>query len=437
MAHPHPKSRSLPEWLGFLEGLHPKTIDMELQRIDQVKARLGLAPAFPVITVGGTNGKGSTCAMLEAILRLAGYRTGCYTSPHLIRYNERVRINRQEVNDDALCSAFEAVEAARQISGVSLTYFEFGTLAAVQLFQEAGVEVGILEVGLGGRLDAVNIFDPDCAVITSIDLDHMEYLGDTREKIGVEKAAIFRSGRPAICAERSVPDIVRQYADAIDAKFLCIGEHFGYSTGEKGWSYWSGYGKRHALPYPALRGGRQLDNASACITALDAVRDKLPVTMGNLRQGLLDVEWPARFQILPGRPVTVLDVAHNPAAAKVLAESLGSMGRFNRTYGIFAMLKDKDMAGVAQALAGQINIWLAAGINAPRGASTDEAVRALRRALPENDDSMEEVIFSFEDPAAAYAYACARATVNDRICVFGSFHTVADVLRYRNSTERG
>src|SRR3954447_3917590 len=358
MAHPNPKSRTLPDWLAFLEGLHPKTIDMGLQRIDRVKAQLALTPAFPVITVGGTNGKGSTCAMIEAILRSAGYRTGCYTSPHLLRYNERVRINGDEVSDDALCDAFEAVEAARRIIGVSLTYFEFGTLAAVQLLQKAGVEVGILEVGLGGRLDAVNIFDPECGVVTSIDLDHMDYLGDTREKIGREKAGIFRNRRPAICAEKNVPDAVRHYADAIGAKFLHIGEHFGYSTSEKGWSYWGEYGKRHSLPYPALRGICQLDNASACIAALDAIRDKLPVTMGNIRQGLLDVEWPARFQVLPGRPVTVLGVAHNPAAAKVLAGSLDSMGRFNRTYAVFAMLKDKDIAGVAQALAGQINIWL-------------------------------------------------------------------------------
>jgi dihydrofolate synthase / folylpolyglutamate synthase len=410
---------------------------MGLGRVDRVRAQLDLAPVFPVITVGGTNGKGSTCVMIEAILGAAGYRTGCYTSPHLLRYNERVRIGGREVSDEMLCDAFEAVEAARRISEVSLTYFEFGTLAAVQLFKIAGVEVAILEVGLGGRLDAVNVFDPDVAVITSIDLDHTDYLGNTREQIGREKAGIFRSGRPAICAERNLPSIVREYANEVGARFLHIGEHFGYLTSEKGWSYWSEYGKRHALPYPALRGGCQLDNASAGLAALDAIKDRLPVTMGNIRDGLLDVQWPARFQVLPGRPVTVLDVAHNLAAAKVLAESLFRMGRFNKTYGVFAMLRDKDIEGVVRALAGQINIWLAAGIDAPRGASTHETAEAVREALRENGEPVEEDILTFHEPAAAYVYACERAGVNDRICIFGSFHTVAEVLRYRETVERG
>lgn len=437
MIEPHPESRTLSDWLTYLEGLHPKTIEMGLGRVGQVRAELGLTPSFPVITVAGTNGKGSTCAMMEAILSCAGYRAGCYTSPHLLRYNERVRINQREASDAELCNAFEAVEAARTRCGVSLTYFEFGTLAAVQLFSMAEVEIAILEVGLGGRLDAVNIFDANCAVVTSVDFDHMDYLGDTREKIGFEKAGIFRSGKTAICSEPDVPMTVRRYANEIGAKFLHIGEHFGYSTGEAGWSYWSEQGKRHSLPYPALRGAYQLHNASACLAALDAVKDSLPVTMGNVRQGLLEVNWPARFQVLPGRPVTVLDVAHNPGAARALADNLDRMGRFNRTYAVFSMLKDKDIRGVAQAVAGKIDIWLTAGINAPRGASADEIVQALRTAEPGKDVTAgEKVIHTFPDPAAAYAYACERATGNDRICVFGSFHTVADVLRYRNTVGR-
>lgn len=437
MIEPHPESRTLSNWLTYLESLHPKTIEMGLGRVDQVRAELGLTPSFPVITVAGTNGKGSTCAMMEAILSCAGYRAGCYTSPHLLRYNERVRINQREASDAELCNAFEAVEAARTRCGVSLTYFEFGTLAAVQLFSMAEVEIAILEVGLGGRLDAVNIFDANCAVVTSVDFDHMDYLGDTREKIGFEKAGIFRSGKTAICSEPDVPMAVRRYANEIGAKFLHIGEHFGYSTGEAGWSYWGEQGKRHSLPYPALRGAYQLHNASACLAALDAVKDSLPVTMGNVRQGLLEVSWPARFQVLPGRPVTVLDVAHNPGAARALAGNLDRMGRFNRTYAVFSMLKDKDIAGVAQAVAGKIDIWLAAGINAPRGASADEVLQALRTAeTGKNVVAGEEAIRAFPDPAAAYAYACERATGSDRICVFGSFHTVAEVLRYRNTVER-
>jgi dihydrofolate synthase/folylpolyglutamate synthase len=437
----HPESRTLSEWLTYLESCHPKTIEMGLERVDRVRAELNLVPSFPVITVGGTNGKGSTCAMMEAILSRSGYRTGCYTSPHLLRYNERVRIAQREASDDELCKAFEAVEAARTSCGVSLTYFEFGTLAAVRLFNLAEVEIAILEVGLGGRLDAVNIFDADCAVVTSIDFDHMDYLGDTREKIGLEKAGIFRSGKAAICAEPDVPIAVREYANAIGAKFLQIGEHFGYSTGEAGWSYWGELGKRHSLPYPALRGAYQLQNAAACLAALDAVKDALPVSMGSVRQGLLEVSWPARFQVLPGRPVTVLDVAHNPAAARALAENLGRMGRFSRTYAVFAMLKDKDIAGVAQAVGDKIDIWLAASIDTARGASSDEIVQILRavkleRVLPSDPSAGEEAIRAFSDPAAAYRYACERATGSDRICVFGSFHTVAEVLQYRNTVER-
>ena len=443
----HPQSRTLSEWLRYLESLHPKTIEMGLARVERVRAELGLLPSFPVITVAGTNGKGSTCAMMEAILSRAGYRTGCYTSPHLLRYNERVRIAQREAGDQELCKAFEAVEAARINCGVSLTYFEFGTLAAVQLFSLAEVEIAILEVGLGGRLDAVNIFDADCAVVTSIDFDHMDYLGDTREKIGLEKAGIFRSGKTAICTEPDLPTSVRQYASEIGAKFLHLGEHFGYSIGEAGWSYWSQQGKRHSLPYPALRGAYQLHNASACLAALDAVKDNLPVTIGNIRQGLLEVNWPARFQVLPGRPVTVLDVAHNPAAARALAENLGRMGRFNKTYAVFAMLRDKDIAGVLQAVGDQIDVWLVAGISAARGASSDEIMQILQAAKlgrrsgrgpergPSSDPSAgEEAIRAFPDPAAAYRYACERAAGNDRICVFGSFYTVAEVLRYRNSS---
>lgn len=439
------ESRTLADWLLCLERIHPKTIEMGLERIDRVRAELDLVPSFPIITVGGTNGKGSTCAMMEALLSRAGYRVGCYTSPHLLRYNERVRIGRREASDDELCNAFSVVESARIRSGVSLTYFEFGTLAAVELFRRAKVDVAILEVGLGGRLDAVNIFDADCAVLTSVDFDHMDYLGNTREEIGWEKAGIFRSGKAAVCAEPDIPASVRHHADAIGANLMHIGEHFGYSTraGGSGWSYWGSGGKRHSLPYPALRGAYQLNNASASLAALDSLKNSLPITMGDIRQGLLDVIWPGRFQVLPGHPVTVLDVAHNPGAARALASSLDSMGRYQKTYAVFGMLRDKDIAGVASALAARVDIWLAAGIDAPRGASADEVIRALEEAgvgkegQGEQGEQGEETILSFPDPAAAYAFACEQASGNDRICVFGSFHTVAEVLRYRTAVEHG
>ena len=439
----HPESRMLSDWLLRLEQLHPSTIEMGLERASKVWAELGLAPTFPIITVGGTNGKGSTCIMLEAILSHAGYRVGCYTSPHLLRYNERVRIGRREASDSELCDAFQAVESARIRSGLSLTYFEFGTLAAMQLFVQAAVDVAILEVGLGGRLDAVNIFDANCAVLTSVDFDHMDYLGDTREMIGFEKAGIFRKGKAAICSEPAMPAAVGLHADAIGAELSHIGEHFGYSTDTNGWSFWGSGGKRHSLPYPALRGAHQLRNASACLAALDAMRYPLPVTMGDIRRGLLDVAWPGRFQVLPGRPVTILDVAHNPGAASVLAECLDSMGRFHKTYAVFAMLKDKDIAAVARAVAPKVDVWLVAGIKASRGASADEVVHALGSAgvIPrdgqaegeaqEHEDrgAQSETIRCFPSPAEAYSYACEQAGINDRICVFGSFHTVAEALQ--------
>ena len=268
-------------------------------------------------------------------------------------------------------------------SGISLTYFEFGTLAAMQLFSQAGVDIAILEVGLGGRLDAVNIFDADCAVLTSIDLDHMDYLGDTREKIGFEKAGIFRSGKTAICSEPNVPETVRRHAN---------------SHRRKVYAYWRGFrlfsqhGRRDPMgllgdwweaPFastPCLRGAYQLNNASACLAALDALRNNFPVTMSDVRQGLLEVTLPGRFHVLPGRPVTVLDVAHNPGAAHALAINLASMGRPQKTYAVFAMLRDKDIASVARALASKVDIWLTAGIDAPRGASADEVMRALGEA---------------------------------------------------------
>ena len=425
-------TRTLTEWLDYLERLHPTTIEMGLDRVDQVKKRLGLAPIFPIITVGGTNGKGSTCAMIESILSCAGYRVGCYTSPHLLRYNERVRISRYEASDEDLCKAFEEIELARVGIGISLTYFEFGTLAAMQLFSQSGVDVAILEVGLGGRLDAVNIFEPDCSVLTSIDLDHMDYLGDTREEIGFEKAGIFRSGKTAICSEAEIPTSVLRQADLIGAHLMHIDSDFGYSVQDNQWSYWGPGGNRHALPHPALRGSYQLRNACTCLAALDAVRDRLPVNMGDIRQGLLQVELPGRFQVLPGLPVTILDVAHNPAAARTLSTSLRSMGQYSKTYAVFAMLQDKDIPGVVRALKSVIDVWLVAGIDAPRGASADDLRQVLESEGVVENGSM---INDFPDIGSAYAYACERASENDRICVFGSFYTVSGVLRYRGAVK--
>lgn len=410
---------TLAGWLTYLESLHPKTIALGLERVAQVKERLNLNPDFPVITVGGTNGKGSVCAMLEAILHAAGYRVGCYTSPHLLHYNERVRIAKRQASDAELCASFGKIEQAR--CETPLTYFEFGTLAAVQLFVDHKVEVAILEVGLGGRLDAVNVFDGDCAVVTSVDIDHIDYLGETREQIAFEKAGIFRAGRVAICADSDVPQAIRGHAQRIGAPLWCVGGEFGFTPHQGQWDFRSKAGARRALPYPALRGAFQLHNASAALAALDALRDKLPVSMEAVRRGLVEVQLAGRFQVVPGRPQLILDVAHNPNAARSLAQNLANLPPA-KTFAVFAMLRDKDMAGVAAALDPFIDTWLAAGIDAPRGATAAELAQVLKNT------GVRGTILTFGNVAAALRHACNEAGENDRITAFGSFYTVAEAM---------
>lgn len=424
MAEEIAKPTSLGDWLLYLEQLHPQTIDMGLVRVRQVKEAVDLTPVFPLIVVGGTNGKGSTCAMLEAILSCAGYRVGCYTSPHLLKYNERVRIEQKAVADEALCCAFEVIESARLRCNTSLTYFEFGTLAAMYLFVQSSVDIAILEVGLGGRLDAVNVFDADCAILTNIDLDHMDYLGATREEIGIEKIGIFRKNKIAICGESDLPEVVRKQINTIGAKFFRIGDDFSYEASNIQWNYKGPVGSYSSLPYPALRGVYQLKNASLCLTALDVLKDKLPVTANDVRRGLLEISLPGRFQLLPGKPTTILDVAHNPAAAQVLADNLGALGFHQYTYGVIGMLKDKDITSVVLALKQCVDSWLVASTHTDRGASADEIIQALKKIGITNKDKIRV----FPDAKAAYAFARKHAAENDRICVFGSFYTVSAVL---------
>ncbi len=434
-------ARSLDDWLIHLESLHPKTIALGLERVAQVQQQLQLNPTFPIIIVGGTNGKGSVCAMLEAMLHAAGYRVGCYTSPHLLSYNERVRIGKQQVSDAELCASFEKIEQARE--AVPLTYFEFGTLAAMQSFIAHKVDVAILEVGLGGRLDAVNIFDADCAVVTSVDLDHMEYLGDTREKIAFEKAGIFRAEKVAIFGDMNMPDAIRAVAQEVGAHLQCLGEQFSFSAGKAQWNYKGAATTRSALPYPALRGALQLNNASAALAALDALKNKLPVSMDAVRRGLVEVTLPGRFQVVPGRPMLILDVAHNPHAARTLAQNLADLPKDHstsnkptqnkpapikltprsKTFAVFSMLKDKDIAGVVQALSKHVDVWLVAGIDAPRGATAAEMTTVLRAA------GIAAQSFATVSEAVQHAYN--QATENDRIAAFGSFYTVAEVMRTR------
>ncbi len=397
---------------------------MGLERVDRVRQALALAPRFPILTVGGTNGKGSCCAMLEAILLCAGYRVGTYTSPHLVRYNERVRIAGVEVSDDALCHAFERIERAR--GDTSLTYFEFGTLAAMLEFDAAGIDVAILEVGLGGRLDAVNAFDANCALVVSVDLDHMDYLGDSREAIALEKAGIFRSARPAICADADAPATLVARAREIGAELMLINREFGARADKTQWQYWGPAGKRHGLPYPALRGAFQLSNAAACITVLDCLRGNLPVTAQDIRSGLLQAELAGRFQVLPGRPTVILDVAHNPHAARALCANLASLPKSTRTIAVFSMLNDKDIAGVIASVKGSITHWHVASVESPRAASVAQLASTLAHAGISS-------AAQFEDIAGAWRSACDLADENDKIVVFGSFLTVAAVMRERQA----
>jgi len=413
-------AKTLADWLEYLESLHPKTIALGLERVEQVKQRLNLLPDFPIITVGGTNGKGSVCAMLESMLHAAGYRVGCYTSPHLLHYNERVRIAKRQVNDAELCTSFEQIEQVR--GNIQLTYFEFGTLAAMQCFISHKVDVAIMEVGLGGKLDAVNVFDNDCAVIASVDIDHTDYLGDTREAIAYEKAGIMRNGKVAICADSDVPEAIRAQAQLVGAELWCIGGEFDFTPHQGQWDYRSKLGSRNALPYPALRGAFQFGNASAALAALDVLKDRMPVSMAAVRRGLTEVILAGRFQFVPGKPTLILDVAHNPHAARSLAQNLAGLPGCPHTYAIFAMLKDKDMAGVAAALGACIDTWLVAGIAAPRGATAGELEQALKRG------GVTGEMLTFDNIAEAVSYAYNAAGENDRIVAFGSFYTVAEVM---------
>ncbi|WP_338925555.1 bifunctional tetrahydrofolate synthase/dihydrofolate synthase [Mycetohabitans endofungorum] len=431
---------TLQDWLTHLETAHPVGIDMGLARIGRVKAALGLQFDCPVITVGGTNGKGSTCAILEAILLRAGYHVGCHTSPHLLEFNERARVDGRNATDDELLPHFEAIEAARLSlpEPVSLTYFEFTTLAIMRLFASRQLDAVILEVGLGGRLDAVNIIDADCAVITSVDLDHQHYLGDTREQIGREKAGIFRPGKPAIVGDPLPPSSVVEHAEAIGADLWLFNRDFHYEghagSERQQWSYRGRTLKRAALAYPALRGANQLLNTAAALAALEALRERLPVSAQDIRLGLANVELPGRFQVLPGKPAIVLDVAHNPHAAAVLAQNLGNMGYFPYTYAVFGAMADKDIAGVLARLKGEVDHWCVTELPTSRAASAvdiEQTLVALGVSRGDPDASSDASIRRFANPQLAYQDALSRAGENDRIVVFGSFYTVAGVMAYR------
>jgi dihydrofolate synthase/folylpolyglutamate synthase len=413
---------TLDGWLAYISAAHPSEIAMGLDRVRSVAERMKVPPPPVTLTVGGTNGKGSTCAMLERILIESGYKTGCYTSPHIERYNERVRIDGVDAPDATLVKSFERVEAAR--GDTPLTYFEFGTLAALAAFHEAKIDVAVLEVGLGGRLDAVNIIDADVAIVASVDIDHVSYLGNTREAIGFEKAGIFRAKRPAICGDPDPPASLVSHAKSIGADLQVLGREFGFKRHEQQWDFLGRKGARRALPIPALRGAYQLKNASCVLAALDEVADRLPVSIGEIKRGLTLVTLTGRLQVLPGRPAIVLDVAHNPHAARSLADGLGDMGFFENTHAVFAMLGDKDIGGVVDAMRGRVDRWYVATPASERAAPAAKVVALLE------ERRLGGVTRIFATVESALAAARREAGPNDRIVVFGSFYTVAEALRF-------
>ncbi|MBC7415436.1 MAG: bifunctional tetrahydrofolate synthase/dihydrofolate synthase [Herminiimonas sp.] len=424
---------TLDAWLSVLETRHTKTIDMGLERVAAVKRRLNIQFDCPVVMVAGTNGKGSTCAMLESILLQAGYRVGLYIKPHFLKFNERARIGGQSASDAALIASFDAVEAARD--GISLSYFEFTTLAIMHLLQQAGLDVVILEVGLGGRLDAVNVIDADVAIVTSIDIDHVEYLGDTREKIGFEKAGIFRAGRTAICSDPMPPASLVEHAAAIGADLWLLGRDFNYAGDKQQWNFGGRAQRRNALGYPSLRGANQLLNASAVLAALEALRMRLPVGAQEVRSGLVMVDLPGRFQVLPGRPTVILDVAHNPHAAATLAQNFDNMGFHPYTYAVFGSMLDKDIDGVIAQMKGRIDHWCVTGLPLARAATALQLQEKLLAAgiVPSSEPDADCTIQCFDSPEKAFANAMGRAGENDRIAVFGSFLTVAGVMAARSA----
>ncbi len=414
--------RTLDEWLAWMETLHPREIELGLMRVAEVRDCLDLEqPAFAVITVAGTNGKGSTVAMLEHVLHAAGYRVGAYTSPHLVDYNERVRIATVAASDAELCAAFERVEAAREET--PLTYFEFGTLAAIDCFRQRNVEIAILEVGLGGRLDAVNAWDADVSIVSSVGIDHTEWLGPDRESIGREKAGVYRGQCCAICGDPDPPNSLIEYAEKIGARLLCVDRDFDFERLPDSWT-WRALDKMHSgLPYPAMRGDYQLYNAASTIMALSCLAGRFPVKMADIRSGLLGAVLPGRFQTLPGRPVRVLDVAHNAQAVRALARTLTAQVVPGRTIAVCGMLHDKPIVEALRILAPLVSRWHVAGLPGARGASTEDMRVALGEAGVGEGAGLHESI------EQAYDAARAEASEDDRIVVFGSFHTVGAILR--------
>jgi dihydrofolate synthase/folylpolyglutamate synthase len=411
--------RELGGWLAWQQAAHPVEIDPGLERVGAAWRRLSLPFAAAVLTVGGTNGKGSTAAYLDAILRAAGYETGLFTSPHLLRYQERIRVCGREVADQPLLDAFAEIDAAR--GDISLTFFEWSTLAALVVFAHSRVDVAVLEVGMGGRLDAVNLLDADAAAVVSVGLDHKSWLGNTAEAIGAEKACIFRAGRPAIFGARRMPASVAAHAAAIGAKLRRIGVDFDYVERADGWDYVGFGSRRRELPLPALAGASQLGNAAVALALLESVEPRLLVPDEAVRTGLQAVRLPGRFQVIPGEPEWILDVAHNAEAAASLAASLAARPHAGRTIAVCGILADKDVEAVVGTLTPQVRRWIAVGLEGPRALLPADLARRIRAAGAES-------VVAVADVTAGIAQARAESRPGDRVVVFGSFLTVGPAL---------
>ena len=414
---------TLQDWLGWQETLHPTDIELGLERIASVFKRLHRDTfSCPVITLAGTNGKGSSLRMLESIYRADGYRVGAYSSPHLQRYNERIRLEGQEAQDAEIVAAFARIDAARE--DISLTYFEFGTLAALDIFMRRQLDVVLLEVGLGGRLDAVNIIDADVAVLTAIGLDHTDWLGPDREAIGFEKAGILRPGRPAVCSDVDVPQSVLRHAAGLGSPLYRLGKEFDFERQAQDWRWHEQAGTGRVLPPPALRGAHQYRNAAGVIMAIELLQTRLPVSRAAMRTGLLDARLAGRFQVLnlaDSAASWIYDVAHNPDSVQQLAQLLKETGHRGRTRAILGMLADKDSAAALAHIASQIDDWHVVGLNTPRSEKPEklrDILLSLKAGGVSSHGSVAEACRAIEESAQA----------GDRIVVFGSFYTVSEVM---------
>ncbi|MGV8960866.1 MAG: bifunctional tetrahydrofolate synthase/dihydrofolate synthase [Stenotrophomonas sp.] len=415
---------TLEQWLSYIDQQHPASIAMGLERVREVAQRLSLgAPAARTIVVGGTNGKGSTVAFIEAIARAAGLKVGAYTSPHLLRYNERVRIDGVDAEDAALVTAFAAVEAAR--GDTALTYFEYGTLAALYLFQHAQLDLAVLEVGLGGRLDAVNLIDADVAVITTVDIDHRDWLGEDREAIGTEKAGIIRGWKPVVLGETDPPSSVLRRAYALGANAIRGGSDFFHEPIDQDHWRWREVGAELELPNPQLRAPVQRANAATAIAALRALDIEIP--LAAFAAGVAAATVPGRLQVFMREGVEVLvDVGHNPQAARELAAALELKPVLGQTVAVFAALADKDVHGVVEALAHDVDHWCLAGLGGARG----QDAAALRQRLLGTAAEHGEML---DDVAAALCHVLSQVQAGDRVLVLGSFHTAAEALQFLHS----